>query len=258
MKKILTLFSCIAVLGFTACDNNNETTERTPVTVKMTDAPAPFDAIFLDVEEIQILTSGGRESIDVDGDPFDILLYRMGRDTVIAGGDVPSGTIQEIRLILDDDDNYVVVDGVRHELKTPSGQSSGVKLKIHDELVPNLAYTLLLDFDAAQSIVQTGNGGYLLKPVIRAIPEAVSGAITGTVIPLEANPYIYAIDGTDSVGTIIDADGRFWLPGLSDGTYKVVLDPTDPYAKETIENVHVSTGSVEDLGTVELGLKMTE
>ncbi|WP_118195408.1 DUF4382 domain-containing protein [Albibacterium indicum] len=258
MKKILTLFSCIAVLGFTACDNNNETTERTPVTIKMTDAPAPFDAIFLDVEEIQILTSGGRESIDVDGDPFDILLYRMGRDTVIAGGDVPSGTIQEIRLILDDDDNYVVVDGVRHELKTPSGQSSGVKLKVHDELVPNLAYTLLLDFDAAQSIVQTGNGGYLLKPVIRAIPEAVSGAITGTVIPLEANPYIYAIDGTDSVGTIIDSDGRFWLPGLSEGTYKVVLDPADPYAKETIENVHVSTGSVEDLGTVELGLKMTE
>lgn len=257
MKKILTLFGCIAVLGFTACDNNNESSERTPVTIKMTDAAAAFDAIFLDIEEIQILTSGGRESIDVDGDPFDILLYRMGRDTVIAGGDVPSGTIQEVRLILDDD-NYVVIDGVRYELKTPSGQSSGVKLKVHDELIPNLAYTLLLDFDAAQSIVQTGNGGYLLKPVIRAIPEAVSGTITGTVIPLEANPYIYAIDGTDSVGTIIDEDGRFWLPGLSEGTYKVVLNPAEPYAKETIENVHVSTGSVEDLGTVELGLKMTE
>lgn len=257
MKKVITMLCCVSVIGFAACDNEKSSVERTPVTVKMTDAPAPYDAIFLDVEEVQILTSGGRESIDVDADPFDILLYRMGRDTVIAGGDVPSGTIQEIRLILDDD-NYIVVDGQSHELKTPSGQSSGVKLKVHDELVPGVGYTLLLDFDAARSIVQTGNGQYLLKPVIRAIPEAISGAITGTVLPVEANPNVYAIMGTDTVGTVIDAEGKFWLPGISEGNYQVVFDPLEPYAKKTIDNVVVATGAVEDLGTVELEQTVVE
>lgn len=252
MKKILTLFCCVSVLGFAACNDEDETGEHTPVTVKMTDAPGPYDAIFLNIDEIEILTTAGSSVIDVDGDPFDILLYRMGRDTVIAGGSVRSGKIQEIRLILENQGNSIIVDGVPHDLKTPSGQSSGVKLKVHDELIPNVAYTFLLDFDAARSIVQTGNGQYILKPVIRAIPEAVSGAITGTVMPIEASPDVYAITGTDTVGTIIDAHGKYWLPGLSEGTYKVVFDPIDPFGKETIENVIVTTGSVEDLGSTEL------
>lgn len=53
----------------------------------------------------------------------------------------------------------------------------------YDSILLNVAYTLMLDFDAAQSIVLTGNGKYLLKPVIRAIPQSVSGAITGIVSP---------------------------------------------------------------------------
>ncbi|MFA5245636.1 MAG: carboxypeptidase-like regulatory domain-containing protein, partial [Pedobacter sp.] len=87
-------------------------------------------------------------------------------------------------------------------------------------------------------------------PVIRAIPNAVSGAITGVVSPAASSPKIYAITGTDTLGTITDATGKFWFPGVAAGTYKVEIEPVSPYLKKTIENVAVVQGSVKDLGTI--------
>src|SRR5690606_4145691 len=109
-----------------------------------------------------------------------------------------------------------------------------------------------LDFDAAQSIVETGNGKYILKPVIRAIPNAVSGSITGLVLPAEANPKVYAIDGTDTIVAVTDIAGKFWISGVPAGTFKIVITPESPYLEKIIEGVAVETGSVKDIGTITL------
>lgn len=252
MNKLLFLACLTLGLGLTACNDNEKSSSRTPLEVKITDSPGSYDAIYLNIDKIEILTTGGRSTLDVEDNPFDILEYTMGRDTVIASESVASGRIQEIRLILEDEGNFIVVDGVEHPLTTPSGQSSGVKLKIQDELIPNVAYTLLLDFDAARSIVKTGNGKYILKPVIRAIPNAVSGSITGLVVPADSNPMVYAIEGTDTIGAVTDVMGKFWIPGVPAGIFKVVVEPVSPYLKKEIENVSVETGSVSDLGTITL------
>jgi hypothetical protein len=45
-------------------------------------------------------------------------------------------------------------------------------------------YTVLLDFDANKSIVKQGNGTYSLKPVIRTIEQAISGAVKGKITPV--------------------------------------------------------------------------
>ena len=252
MNKILFLAGLTLSLGLTACNDNESNSSRTPLEVRITDSPGSYDAIYLNIDKIEILTSGGRSTLDVESNPFDILEYTMGKDTVIASESVASGRIQEIRLILEDEGNSIVVDGIEHPLTTPSGQSSGVKLKIQDELKPNVAYTLLLDFDAAQSIVETGNGKYILKPVIRAIPNAVSGSITGLVLPAEANPKVYAIEGTDTIGAVTDIAGKFWIPGVPAGTFKIVITPESPYLEKIIEGVAVETGSVKDIGTITL------
>jgi len=250
MKRLFIIAMLGLGIGLTACNKNESGSNMTKMNIKLTDAPAAYDAIYLSVKEIQVLTSGGRSTLEVGPGPFNILNFRMGKDTLIASKDVPSGTIQEIRLVLNDTGNSVVVNGSNYALTTPSGQSSGVKLKVQETLEEGVAYTLLLDFDAAKSIVQAGNGKYLLKPVIRAIPNAVSGAITGVISPATSSPKIYAIAGTDTLGTITDANGKFWFPGVAAGTYKVEIDPIAPYLKKTIENVVVVQGSVKDLGTI--------
>src|SRR6185369_11083096 len=94
-----------------------------------------------------------------------------------------------------------------------------------------VTYKLLLDFDAARSIVTTGSGKYNLKPIIRTIVEAESGAIKGIASPVAATPAIYAIVGADTLGTAF-ADpitGKFLIKGLHEGTYKVTFAPKTGY-----------------------------
>ncbi|WP_295676433.1 DUF4382 domain-containing protein [uncultured Mucilaginibacter sp.] len=252
MKYYFLLFAVALCLTITACTKNNTPSGSgtTHVTVKMTDAPGLYDAVILSIKSVVVVTDKGEQTINVGGGPINILHFRLGKDTLLASQDLPSGSIQQIRLVLNDSGNRVVINGVSYDLTTPSGQTSGVKLNVHDNLVAGIDYTLRLDFDAASSIVLTGNGKYILKPVIRAIPAAVSGALTGMITPAISFPKVYAITGTDTVGTIADATGAFYFPGLAAGTYSVNFIPVSPYLTKTVGNAVVTTGAVQDMGTV--------
>lgn len=252
MKNSLIVAFIGLSLGLSACNKNDRGSGMTKVSVKLTDGPGAYDALYLSVKEIEVISSEGRSTIPVNTNPFNVLKFRMGKDTLIASQDIPSGRLQEVRLVLNDTGNSVVINGISYPLTTPSGQSSGVKLKVNEELESGVAYTMLLDFDAAKSIIQTGNGKYVLKPVIRAIPNAVSGSITGVITPASSNPKIYAITGTDTLGAVSDASGKFWFPGVAAGTYKVEILPISPYNTKTIDNVVVVTGSTKDLGTISI------
>jgi hypothetical protein len=98
--------------------------------------------------------------------------------------------------------------------------------------------------------VAKGNGGFNLKPVIRTFTKATSGAIKGVASPVAAMPYVMAIAGSDTIGTIAGSDGKFLLRGIDAGTYKVVFQPVSPYANKTVDNVIVISGQATDLGTV--------
>jgi hypothetical protein len=63
-------------------------------------------------------------------------------------------------------------------------QRSGLKLQVNQTLQEGIMCTF--DFDANKSIVKLGNGGYKLKPVIRTVETAISGAIKGTITPIES------------------------------------------------------------------------
>ncbi|WP_240916380.1 DUF4382 domain-containing protein [Pedobacter sp. HDW13] len=160
------------MIAFNGCKKNGSGEGTTKVQIKMTDAPGNFDKINLSVKEI-VLVSGDKPYVfAASAGIFDILDFRIGTsnpDILVASGEMPSGEITEIRLVLNETGNTIVVNGIQQELKTPSAQTSGwkVKLTANPNLVEGSNYTLLLDFDAAKSIVSTGNGKYLLKPVVR-------------------------------------------------------------------------------------------
>lgn len=249
MKRFFILGALAIAVAFSSCTDDN-TSSATKFSVKMTDAPGAYQSLLLNVKEIQVFTSDGMTTMPVGTEPFDILHFRMGKDTLLASQDIPAGQLQEIRLVLNETGNTVMVDGVEHNLTTPSAQSSGLKLKVNADLSAGSEYTLLLDFDAAKSIVKTGNGKYILKPVIRAIPQAISGSMRGVISPAAASPKIYAITGTDTIGTISDSTGAFYFPGLKAGTYKVDIVPVSPYQVKSLENISVVNGSTKDLGTI--------
>lgn len=260
MKKYLfgSVLSLAVLISFSACnkdddDNNNNPSGKASVTMRLTDGPADYDAVYLDIQSVEVVMNGGGTVTlnPVRPGIYDILRFRNGLDTLLLRADIPAGTVSQIRLVLGNN-NSVVVNGVSHELTTPSGQTSGIKLNLNEDFVAGGAYVIWIDFDAAKSIHETGNGKYMLKPVIRAYSAETNGRIEGYVIPLAALTTVYAINGTDTFAAIPDpVNAYFRFGGLPAGTYNVWFDATAlGYQDELIPNVQVSYGTETDLGTI--------
>ncbi|WP_262909320.1 DUF4382 domain-containing protein [Mucilaginibacter roseus] len=98
MKKVILFFATgLLLLGASCKKNNSDGNGNTSrVTVKLTDAPGLFDALILNVKQVVIISSGGRATVDLNERPIDILRFRAGRDTVLAGVVVPAGRLQEV------------------------------------------------------------------------------------------------------------------------------------------------------------------
>lgn len=251
MKNVFAIFMMLgSVLFFFSCSKKDEQLAKAHLTMSLTDDPASYDAVFIDVQGVE-LTGDNGNAFDINVNPgiYNLLALSNGIDTIIATGDIDAGTIQQIRLILGDN-NSVVVDGVSYPLATPSAQESGLKLQVHETFEAGVSYAMLLDFDAGKSIVQEGNGDYKLKPVINVIDFAVSGSIKGIVLPVEANVYLQAISGNDTISTYANDNGAFLIQGVPAGTYSVHIIPVLPFLEISIDNVNVSVGNVTDIGTI--------
>ena len=112
----------------------------------------------------------------------------------------------------------------------------------------------MLDFDVDKSIVEQGNGGYSLKPVIRATTVAESGAISGTVIPPGILAMITADNGVTQISTYANPTGAFLLSGVPDGTYTITIEADIALGipPVVIENVTVVQGEVTAIGEIDL------
>jgi hypothetical protein len=223
--------------------------------VWLTDAPGDYQEVNIDIQGVEIHSSDentekGWKALEVNTGVYDLLKLTDGLDTLLGEIEIPAGNISQIRLKLGND-NTIKVDDETYNLTTPSGQQSGLKLQVHEILQEGITYKILLDFDVARSIVETGASQYKLKPVIRTITEAQDGAIKGIVEPIDATPAVYAIVGTDTVGTTYcNEAGEFLIRGLPEGSYLVSFQPKTGYSPKSVESVEVEVGAVTDLETI--------
>ena len=134
-----------------------------------------------------------------------------------------------------------------------SAQQSGLKLNIHQDVTAGVLYKLLLDFDAGRSIHQTGNGKYMLKPVIRTSLVATGGSIKGFVLPNNFLTNVYAIQGPDTVAGTVTSSGAYSIRGLATGSYNLSFVPSDTsYKLQTKTGVSVTTNVVTTVDTIRL------
>lgn len=183
---------------------------------------------------------------------YNLLDFRNGLDTLLLRADIPAGKISQIRLILGTN-NSVVVDGKTESLNTPSAQQSGLKLNLKEEFEAGGSYDVWIDFDAGKSIVETGNGKFQLKPVIRAYSQLTDGRIKGYVQPVLAGIKVYATIGGETYSAIPAADGFYQFTGLPEGAYSITYDAAlVTYVDVTVNNINVTYGQTVDLGTTVL------
>jgi len=233
------------------------------LTVHLTDAPGAYDAVNIVITGVSVRHDGedeGWEDLAMEANTFDLLLLRDGELTTLALGDLPPGHYDQLRLLLGEGSN-VVVEGVTHPLTVPSGTSSGLKLKGEFDVVEGENRELILDFDAARSIHQTGNGKYMMRPVVTLTvgdvvnppPADTTGSIAGHMLPSGARATISARqEGNTLLSTTNDSNGAFTLDPLLAGTYEVAIDADSTYRDTTITGVAVTAGQVTDLGDIQL------
>ncbi len=247
-KMILSMLLCVLTLH--AC-KQNDVRPTYPYAIRMTDAPGPYDAVYIDIQGVEITGNDGKAVMtNVNTGIYNLLALSNGLDTLIATGALEVATVSQIRLILGPN-NSVVVSNVNYPLSTPSAEQSGLKLQVHHTLQAGVQYNVLLDFDANQSIVQTGNGTYKLKPVIRTIETAISGAIKGQISPAGTSAFVTA-NGTSSYSSGVNADGKFILAGLPTGIYSITIIPAFPFSPVTLNTVTVSNGITTNIGVIAL------
>lgn len=239
----------------------------------MTDAPACYEHVWVNVAKVRVHMSDDTGTGDGDGGWRDIVppnapvlvdLVNLtnGQLQDLGGATVPAGSYHQLRLVLAANGNSVTpIGGTPQELKTPSGQQSGLKIKADFTVQADQVNDFLLDFDACKSVVLTGSGTYILKPVVRlstkpagGIEGFVSTAVgTGTPTFTLASINVSAQqNGTVVRSTIPDANGKFVLSYLPAGTYTVVvtgdgqvssgvLDTTKGAATRVVDSVPVGT-----------------
>ncbi|WP_247716495.1 DUF4382 domain-containing protein [Sinomicrobium weinanense] len=260
------LFLGIGLLSSCSSDDNNNSEQTAKISVRLTDAPGDYEAVYIDVQDVLVnrdasdSTEGGWESIGfVETGIYDLLELTGGTTTLLVEGDIPAGRLEQVRLVLGDQ-NSVVIDGEEIPLTTPSAQQSGLKLNVHADLEAGFTYDFTLDFDVDKSIVKAGaSGKYILKPVIRVSTEVSSGIITGAVAPTPAELGFQVLASVpvgemDTISAYTNENGVFMLYGVPEGTYPVTLTPQDTLGLSpiTVDNVIVVNGEISDIGTINI------
>lgn len=264
LKQFKIIFLAIIAITFFNCSNDDNSTNRgtSSISVKLMDRPGDYEHVFVEVLDVKVKVNdpvddeNGWVSLEaINTGVYDLLELTGGINVLLVDDyPIPSGTLNQIRLILGEN-NSVVIDGETFPLNTPSAQQSGLKINVNEVLSPNINYTFLLDFDVDESIVVAGNSGNInLKPVIRASVEAATGVVSGTIFPNDVQTEITATNGVDTVSAYADENGEFVLVGLSAGIYTVTITPdaASGFDVLVIEDVEVAIGESTYLGLITL------
>ncbi len=199
--RTLSLALLIAGLAasLAACDAAGPDAQQARLTVRLTDAPFPFDlaeSANVTITRIELLANedddedsaaaeatAAEASVDrivlYDGAPvaLNLLDLRDGVDTLLVNGaTIPAdGSYNRLRFYVGEDAHVVFSDGSRYALKLPSAQQSGIKVTLPDYEVGEAdgEIDVLIDFNVEESFVTRGNPGsqdfqgFLFKPVLK-------------------------------------------------------------------------------------------
>jgi hypothetical protein len=253
MRSFRFLLALLPLAALAGCSNDNPSSpESGTMVVRMTDAPAAVQAVNLVVNEVSVRVEEGQpdslsgwQVINSTTHTYNLMNLQNGVFTTIGQASLPAGTYTQMRLKLG--------AGSTYPLTVPSGLQSGLKVNGSFFVPAGGTADVSIDFDASQSIVQTGAGSYLLKPVVHVMSTSVAGAIRGTVLPVGVATSVYATQGADTLSSALAAaNGQFTMSVLSPGTYDVRFHPTLGFRDTTIANVLVTAGQTAVVDTVRL------
>ncbi len=214
MKNVakIVFVSFVAIALMAACSEPGDVS----VGFALTDAPitdSVVTAVNVTISSVAVNTSTDGNIADSDGSwtvlpieparTLNLLDLQDGFAEELGALVITGGTqINQIRLGVD---SVVIMEGAVAKTATmPS--ATGLKIVNAFQIPLSGAVTITIDFDVRKSIVSNA-GGYLVKPVLRAIIDNEAGQITGTVPAGVTTVYAYENDvytASEATPTVVD------------------------------------------------------
>ena len=239
----------------TACGGGSSDTEPLPstgtVALFLTDLPTDdVKEINFDVVEATLIGDQGQQTV-YSGNTRVNLLALENFSQPIAVSDVAAGTYTKLRLRIE---NFEIIDNDPdpHTPRPPANGRIDLLQPGGIEVIPGRVLVAHVDMDANKSIhlVQTGNGKYRLRPVVR-VQFMLDGLrdelvrIEGMIAELGPNPGDFVLCSLDDPDTCVDVSLAARASVFdADGT------PIDPIGADTfaVEDMVVVIGTYIDNG----------
>jgi hypothetical protein len=279
-KKLLTGASALALLAavaVTSCKKSEDnSTVNDQVSVYLTDDPAFYDNVFIDIRYVEVKVQEGHKNEDHVGDKddddddhfddndkdsdndhlakdqygkwdtlairpgvYDILKFRNGLDTLFGKGTV-NGRVRKIRMTVGDK-NSIVVSGVTSPLLLDGSINNYLYIRTHNRHHDNLGVNHIgfwIDFDIANSIIER-NSKYYLKPVLKPFCDGQFGKVSGKVFPADARAVVTVFNTSDKASAIAEKSGEYKIRGIMPGTYSVTFKASNGYKDSTVTNIKI-------------------
>jgi hypothetical protein len=271
MKTAMKLVLFGLVLGgltLTSCkkEDNQITNPNGAFKVRMTDAPADYEALNLSVVSVEAYNeSSGWIMLNSQTQSFNVLDLNNGVETTLAyNAEMEAGSYSMIRLRFASqasltEQHAVTIGG----LTTTSSVSSNLQWSGPTEIIipisarvsSSQSADILLDFNVAQSIIESGQN-HLIKPMIEVVENestGVEGSIQGA-----AQALVQINAGGTTLSSYINAQGEFLLRGLEPGSYTLHIIPSEADVlagapeEFTVSNVSVSEGRITNAGSIKI------
>ena len=256
-------FTSLIFLGACKKDKKAETKN---VEVRMTDTPASFASLDVEVKSVEIFVEGsGWSTLSTETKSFNVLslcngkYISLGNSTEFESGNytkvkVVFGEKFELKTYAETDLGLINFNATSNAKATWEGPKS-IEIDLAAEVQAESNVVFMLDFDVAKSVVKQ-TAGYTVKPVIKCMKNTetgIQGKLNGA-----ATAYI-TLDGNGfTASSNMDADGQFKIVGATEGSYSLHIEyytagqsANDKPKKKTIENVVIVKGEIKQQGEIQ-------
>jgi hypothetical protein len=247
----------LAVLA-AACSDSASAPESSRTQVFITDSPFPYDAVArVDIHIVRIDASATLDTTGLDPAVWvpvveprrtvNLLELTAGTKSLLGEADLAAGQYQALRVVINTALSSITMkDGSPAAVQWPMQGELTLYAYVEDPLaVEPAGARIVLDFDVGRSFLPQGANGFVFLPWIRAVNEAATGALAGTVwgggsiegdgggpVPnatitmlrgnFQLSPSTWWVAATGRTG----ADGAYRIGYLGEATYIVRVEGT--------------------------------
>ena len=220
MKLFIVLLAALSTM-MAGCKKELKNGQASNVKFNITDAPANFDALNIDIQAIKGHSqTAGWVTLSSQLGTINILNYVNGNSTLAAQGDIAAGTIDQVQLVLGSG-NSVVVNGTTFALS--ASQISGLTVNMNGQLQAGGQYNWTFDFDASQSVSAAGTGSFTFTPVIRLLVD--SSSLSASASGSGSGSISAGTGGTGSISAGGSGTGTVVVNGGTNGNITGTISP---------------------------------